>query len=80
MWLWFPVVVKSDNRSAGGRFEPERAFSARFSAPLRLCVTVNPDKQFFHCFSCKAGGDVFGFLMKIEGIEFFEALAERQGI
>jgi len=44
---------------------------------------VNPGKQFYHCFSCKAGGDVFTFLMKIEGIEFFEALktlAERHGI
>ena len=44
---------------------------------------VNPGKQFYHCFSCRAGGDVFTFLMKIEGIEFFEALktlAERHGI
>jgi len=44
---------------------------------------VHATKQFFKCFSCGVGGDVFEFLMKIEGIGFFEALkslAERYGI
>ena len=44
---------------------------------------VNEDQQFFHCFGCKAGGDVFGFVQRIEGVSFFEALqslAERYGI
>jgi DNA primase len=36
--------------------------------------TVDPDKKLFHCFGCKAGGDVFAFVMRIEGIEFKEAL------
>ncbi len=44
---------------------------------------VHATRQFYHCFSCGAGGDVFKFLMNIEGIGFFEALkslAERCGI
>jgi DNA primase len=44
---------------------------------------VHVTKQFFKCFSCGAAGDVFEFVMKIEGITFYEALkalAERYGI
>ncbi|WP_042458503.1 DNA primase [Neobacillus dielmonensis] len=35
--------------------------------------SVSPDKQIFHCFGCGAGGNVFSFLMDIEGISFQEA-------
>ena len=45
--------------------------------------SVSPDKQIFHCFGCGVGGNVFTFLMKIEGINFVEAvqmLAERANI
>jgi len=44
---------------------------------------VNAERQFFHCFGCRAGGDVFSFLMKIEQLTFAEALqklADRAGI
>src|SRR5712692_2353230 len=44
---------------------------------------VHPGHQFFKCFGCGKGGDVFTFLMEIEGISFFEALktlAEQRGI
>ena len=44
---------------------------------------VSPEKQIFHCFGCGAGGDVFSFLMRQEGLNFPEAvrlLAERANI
>jgi DNA primase len=44
---------------------------------------VNPEKGFFHCFSCGAGGDVFKFLELHEKLGFQEAvrlLAQRFGL
>ena len=45
--------------------------------------SVNPEKQFYKCFGCGEGGNVIGFLMKIENLTFPDAarrLAERYGI
>ena len=45
--------------------------------------SVSPDKQIFHCFGCGAGGNAISFIMKIEGMNFIEAvqlLAERANI
>ena len=45
--------------------------------------SVNAANQFFHCFGCNAGGDVFTFIQKIENITFPEAVrlvAEKLGI
>ncbi len=44
---------------------------------------VFPHTQTWHCFGCNAGGDVFSFIMKKEGLDFREALrllAERVGV
>lgn len=44
---------------------------------------VHPDKEFFHCFGCGAGGDVITFIMKYNNLDYWEAvkfLAERGGI
>ena len=44
---------------------------------------VIPSKQMFYCFGCGAGGDVVSFLMRIENLEYPDALrqlAERAGI
>ena len=44
---------------------------------------VNEERGFYHCFGCKASGDVFRFVQETEGLTFMEAvqsLAERLGI
>ena len=45
--------------------------------------TVNDEKGIFHCFSCKAGGSVFNFLMQYDHLSFPEAVecvGKRYGI
>ncbi len=44
---------------------------------------VNEEKNMWHCFGCGKGGDVFAFVMEIEGLDFREALtllAEKAGV
>jgi len=44
---------------------------------------VDPQKQLWYCFGCKAGGDVFNFVEKTENLTFIEAarwLAQKAGI
>ena len=45
--------------------------------------TIFSDTQSFYCFGCGAGGDVITFIMKMENLEYFEAvkfLAEKCGM
>lgn len=45
--------------------------------------SVSPEKQLYHCFGCGAGGNVFSFLMEMEGLTFVESvqsLAKRANI
>lgn len=72
-----------------GSYFPLKRAGANFRA---LCpfhkektpsFNVNPTKQIFHCFGCGAGGDVFGFVMKYENLDFPGAvrrLADRGGV
>jgi DNA primase len=44
---------------------------------------VHADKQIFYCFGCGAGGDVFAFRMRMEGLDFpdvLRVLAREHGI
>jgi DNA primase len=36
--------------------------------------SVNAERGFFHCFGCGAGGTVFDFVMRVEGLTFLETL------
>lgn len=45
--------------------------------------TVSPDKQFYYCFGCGAGGNALGFVMDHDQLEFpqaIEELAKRAGM
>ena len=45
--------------------------------------SVNPQKQFFYCFGCGAGGNALGFLMDYDNLEFpraVETLASAAGL
>ena len=44
---------------------------------------VNEEKQFWHCFGCQKHGDIFTFVMEMDGLDFREALkilAEKAGV
>jgi DNA primase len=54
-----------------------------FHDDSRPSLHVDPERQFWKCWVCNVGGDVFSFVMHREGVEFREALeilAERAGI
>jgi len=62
-----------------------RNYTARcpFHAEKTPSFMVNPEKQFYYCFGCGAGGDVFSFLKQHEKMEFSDAvrfLAKRAGV
>ncbi|MGX7197106.1 DNA primase [Enterococcus olivae] len=38
--------------------------------------SVAEDKQFYHCFGCGRGGNVFNFVQEIEGVSFGESVAK----
>lgn len=45
--------------------------------------SVVPDKGYYHCFGCGAGGDIITFIMQIENLDYIEAvrfLAQRAGM
>ncbi len=69
------VTLKRSGRNFFGLCPFHREKSPSFS--------VSPDRQYFHCFGCHKGGDVFTFVSEIERISFKESLeflAERARI
>ncbi len=54
-----------------------------FSAEKTPSFIVSPDKNIWHDFSSGKGGDIFSFVMEVEGMEFPEALkhlAQKAGV
>ena len=83
------IIERSDIVEVIGRYVTLKKAGNSFKA---LCpfhhektpsFVVNPDKQIFHCFGCGVGGDVVGFILRQERLEFPQAvrfLADQAGI
>ena len=66
-------------RSRGGRLWGH----CPFHSDKTPSFSVTPEKQLFHCFSCKAGGSVIQFIMQAENLSYVDAvshLAARAGM
>ncbi len=66
-------------KKSGTNYKAECPFHHEKSASLM----ISPAKQIWHCFGCGEGGDIFGFVMKYENLEFAETLkilADRAGV
>ncbi|MFO7808385.1 DNA primase [Guyparkeria sp.] len=83
------VVGRSDIVEVIGARVPLKKKGKEFSAccPFHKEKTpsfyVTPDKQFYHCFGCGAHGNVVGFLMEFDHLDFptaIEHLAGRLGL
>lgn len=57
-------------KRAGRNFKALSPFSSEKTASFM----VSPEKQIWHDFSSNKGGDMFSFVMEVEGVEFREAL------
>ncbi len=92
----YPDEAKEQIRDAvdfadlvGSRVELRRAGAGRLEG---LCpfhderspsFGITPAEKLYHCFGCGAGGDVFKYVMELEGLDFvgaMEYLADRYGV
>ncbi len=66
-------------KKSGANFKAVCPFHNEKSASL----VISAQKQIWHCFGCGEGGDLFGFVMRYENLEFVEALnilADKAGV
>jgi len=83
------LIARSDILDVVGSYVPLTAKSGSYwgCCPFHNEKTASfhvlQDRQFYHCFGCKKGGDVIHFIMDIEGLTFPDAvhfLARRAGM
>ncbi len=60
------VILKRSGKNFMGLCPFHKEKSPSFS--------VSPDRQYYHCFGCGKGGDVYNFIMEMERLSFREAL------
>lgn len=73
------IGERVDLKKAGRNFKANCPFHSEKSPSF----VVSPEMQIFKCFGCGESGDVYSFLEKFEGMEFYEALkylADRVGV
>lgn len=69
------IGEKVSLKASGGNFKGLCPFHPEKTPSF----TVNPQRGFYHCFGCGAGGSVIDFLMAAEHLSFQEALAKLAG-
>ena len=77
------IVEVVDSRVPLKKKGKEYSACCPFHSEKTPSFTVSQNKQFYHCFGCKANGSAIGFLMEYEHLSFPEAieeLARSQGI
>lgn len=77
------IVEVIDSRVPLKKKGKEYSACCPFHSEKTPSFTVSQNKQFYHCFGCKANGSAIGFLMEYEHLSFPEAieeLARSQGI
>jgi len=76
------IVARTDFVAVMGQYLTLRPRQGRllalcpFHAEKTPSFNVNPERGMWYCFGCHIGGDLFNFLMKMEGWTFHEAARE----
>lgn len=79
------LLTRLDVVEVVGRYLPLKKSGQNYSAccPFHQEKTpsfsVNPHKQFYHCFGCGAHGNALRFVMEFKGLGFVEAVEELAG-
>ncbi|MGE5529774.1 MAG: DNA primase [Patescibacteria group bacterium] len=83
------IKARTDLVALIGEYVPLRRSGRRhvglcpFHQESSPSFSVNEEGRFFYCFGCKASGDAYEFIMRLEGLDFAGAarfLAERVGL
>jgi DNA primase len=89
MTPWEEIRLKLNIVDVIGDYLPVRQFGATYKVVCPFhkdknpSLVISPEKGFWHCFGCGAGGDVFKFVIDYENIskkEALEKLAKKAGV